>query len=186
MSFSSARPGITSGTPGRSTRRHAGVPGDRPLHLDLTALAAALDTADQTSSETARLAPQQPGDEPALSYNPETGQLHSTRDPGQVARLDPKFQDWIVRTVKESAAQPPVRSSGSDQAPQPYNYKYDVTESGTELHSGGEETGNESGRVEGSYYVLLPDNRLMTVTYYVDGESGFVPQISFQENANPF
>jgi hypothetical protein len=30
--------------------------------------------------------------------------------------------------------------------------------------------------------VLLPDGRLMTVSYYVDGESGFVPTITFEEN----
>lgn len=34
--------------------------------------------------------------------------------------------------------------------------------------------------------MLFPDGRLMTVTYYVDGESGFVPKITFQDNANPF
>jgi len=26
----------------------------------------------------------------------------------------------------------------------------------------------------------------MTVTYYVDEESGFVPKITFQDNASPF
>lgn len=48
------------------------------------------------------------------------------------------------------------------------------------------EVGKDTGRVEGSYFVLLPDGRLMTVTYYVDGESGFVPKITFQDNASPF
>lgn len=56
----------------------------------------------------------------------------------------------------------------------------------TELYHGKEEKGNEAGRVEGKYYVLLPDNRLMTVSYYVDGESGFVPTITFEDNASPF
>ena len=44
---------------------------------------------------------------------------------------------------------------------------------------GQNEVGNEAGRVEGKYYVLLPDGRTMTVEYFVDGESGFVPKISF-------
>ena len=33
--------------------------------------------------------------------------------------------------------------------------------------------------------VLLPDGRLMTVSYYVDAESGFVPTITFEENFIP-
>lgn len=67
-----------------------------------------------------------------------------------------------------------------------YEYQYKVEDAPTQTYFGKTETGNEVGRVEGSYYVWLPDGRLMTVTYYVDGESGFVPTISFQENANPF
>merc|ERR1711892_695103 len=41
------------------------------------------------------------------------------------------------------------------------------------------------GRVEGSYSVWQPDGRLMTVTYYVDGESGFVPTITYTDNYTP-
>ncbi|MEU2367031.1 chitin-binding domain-containing protein [Streptomyces noursei] len=154
--------------------------------LDLTALASVLDGAGKAQADTTALAPQKPGDKPALTYNPETKQLHSVQDPKQVAQLDPEILAWITRTIEESAARPRVTAASADQTPQPYNYKYDVTDAETQLHHGKEETGNEAGRVEGSYYVLLPDNRLMTVGYYVDGESGFVPQISFQNNANPF
>ena len=42
-----------------------------------------------------------------------------------------------------------------------------------------------AGRVEGSYSVWQPDGRLMTVTYYVDGESGFVPTITYTDNYTP-
>lgn len=48
------------------------------------------------------------------------------------------------------------------------------------------EIGDATGKVTGQYSVWLPDARLMTVSYTVDGESGFVPKITFQENANPF
>lgn len=37
----------------------------------------------------------------------------------------------------------------------------------------------------GRYSVLLPDGRLMIVEYTA-GASGFVPKITFMENANPF
>lgn len=67
-----------------------------------------------------------------------------------------------------------------------YQYEYKVQDPEKSLYFGAQEAGNEVGRVEGSYQVLLPDGRLMTVTYYIEGESGFVPKISFKENANPF
>lgn len=46
---------------------------------------------------------------------------------------------------------------------------------------GHEEKTEETGRTEGKYFVWLADGRLMTVEYYVDGESGFVPKITFSE-----
>ncbi|XP_066905107.1 pro-resilin [Halyomorpha halys] len=72
------------------------------------------------------------------------------------------------------------------EKPMPYQYDYKVQDAEKSLYFGAQEAGNEVGRVEGSYQVLLPDGKLMTVTYYIEGESGFVPKISFQENANPF
>lgn len=49
----------------------------------------------------------------------------------------------------------------------------------TNTFYGKQEAGDAVGRVTGSYYVYLPDRRLMTVEYLVDGDSGFVPKISF-------
>ncbi len=40
-------------------------------------------------------------------------------------------------------------------------------------------------RTEGEYRVWLPDGRLMVVAYYVDGESGFVPTITYEDNHVP-
>lgn len=42
-----------------------------------------------------------------------------------------------------------------------------------------------SVQVTGKYSVWLPDGRLMTVEYNVEKESGFVPKITFADNANP-
>lgn len=64
-------------------------------------------------------------------------------------------------------------------------YEYKVEDAEKELYHGKEEARDERGRVEGKYYVWLPDKRLMTVTYYVDGDSGFVPTITFEDNASP-
>lgn len=40
-------------------------------------------------------------------------------------------------------------------------------------------------QVTGKYSVWLPDGRLMTVEYSVAKETGFVPKVTFQDNANP-
>lgn len=40
-------------------------------------------------------------------------------------------------------------------------------------------------RTEGEYKVWLPDGRLMVVSYYVDGDSGFVPTITFEDDYVP-
>ncbi|KAG6440653.1 cuticle protein 10.9 [Manduca sexta] len=70
--------------------------------------------------------------------------------------------------------------------PMPYEYKYDVEDQEKTLYFGANEAGDAQGKVSGGYRVLLPDGRLMTVEYTVEGESGFVPKISFENNANPF
>lgn len=67
-----------------------------------------------------------------------------------------------------------------------YEYQYKVEDQPSGNYFGQNEAGKDTGRVEGSYFVYLPDGRLMTVSYYVDGESGFVPKITFQDNASPF
>ncbi len=72
-----------------------------------------------------------------------------------------------------------------------YSFEWDVDNSGSyeygesSENSGSNENyyGHKESRsgdyTEGEYYVKLPDGRIMTVTYYVDGYSGFVPEISF-------
>ncbi|XP_068633599.1 pro-resilin-like [Battus philenor] len=81
------------------------------------------------------------------------------------------------------AAPAPQEESGP---PQPYEYKYDVEDPEKTLYFGANESGDAQGKVVGGYRVLLPDGRLMNVEYTVEGESGFVPKITFENNANPF
>ncbi|MFJ4184191.1 chitin-binding domain-containing protein [Kitasatospora sp. NPDC089509] len=154
------------------------------LSIDLEALTSVL--AGSKDAAGVRLAPQQPGDKPALAYSPETGQLHSTADPGRVAALDPQFLAWIQATIQATskpATAAPAPAAAADQAPRSYHYKYDVTDGDGDGATPA--AAEPAGQVQGSYYVLLPDNRLMTVSYQVDGESGFVPQITFQDNWSP-
>jgi len=56
-----------------------------------------------------------------------------------------------------------------------------VNDSESKNYYGQEQTANDAGRVEGKYFVWLADGRLMTVEYYVDGDSGFVPKITFSD-----
>lgn len=65
-----------------------------------------------------------------------------------------------------------------------YNFQWRVDDEEYQNYYGQQETGLNN-RVDGSYYVWLPDNRLMRVTYYVEGDSGFVPTITYEENYQP-
>jgi len=65
--------------------------------------------------------------------------------------------------------------------PMPYNYNWEVNDEESKSYYGHEEKATETGRTEGKYFVWLADGRLMTVEYYVDGESGFVPKITFSD-----
>ncbi|KAJ8880119.1 hypothetical protein PR048_020742 [Dryococelus australis] len=71
-------------------------------------------------------------------------------------------------------------------APLPYDYSWKVEDAPSNSYYNQREAGDANGRVDGSYQVWLPDGRLMTISYYVDGESGYVPKITYEQNANPF
>ncbi|KAK4292305.1 hypothetical protein Pmani_034918 [Petrolisthes manimaculis] len=63
-----------------------------------------------------------------------------------------------------------------------YSFEWDVSDESSENYYGHYESKN-GDLTEGGYHVLLPDGRLMTVKYYVDGDSGFVHDISFEGSA---
>merc|ERR1712198_730518 len=74
-----------------------------------------------------------------------------------------------------------------DLPPMPYEFTNRVSEENADPNGvfwTQDEAAEESnpGRVDGSYSVWLPDGRLMTVTYYIDGDSGFVPEISYTDD----
>lgn len=65
-----------------------------------------------------------------------------------------------------------------------YDFQWEVNNEEYQNYYGQQESAN-NGRVDGSYHVLHPDGRLMKVSYYVDGDSGFVPTITFEDNHTP-
>jgi hypothetical protein len=82
----------------------------------------------------------------------------------------------------ESETESPIADSKDDKDDsQAYNYNWEVNDPESKNYYGQEQSADETGRVEGKYYVWLADGRLMTVSYYVDGDSGFVPKITFSD-----
>ncbi|CAL4153992.1 unnamed protein product, partial [Meganyctiphanes norvegica] len=79
---------------------------------------------------------------------------------------------------------PPAPTAGygapEEQAPAKYDFDWSVKddESGNDF---GHEESRDGDFTEGSYYVLLPDGRLQKVSYYVDGDSGFVAEVDYEE-----
>ncbi|QQP51090.1 Uncharacterized protein FKW44_012316, partial [Caligus rogercresseyi] len=69
--------------------------------------------------------------------------------------------------------------------PTPYAYNYAVldAESGNDFSA--EEEGDETGSVLGQYKVLRADGIIMTVTYSVAGDSGFVADIATEAAPAP-
>ncbi|XP_047479196.1 cuticle protein 18.6-like [Penaeus chinensis] len=47
----------------------------------------------------------------------------------------------------------------------------------------GHQESRDGDRTQGSYYVQLPDGRLQTVKYFVDGDSGYVAEVSYEGEA---
>ncbi|XP_043214389.1 pro-resilin-like [Amphibalanus amphitrite] len=78
----------------------------------------------------------------------------------------------------------PQTSYGAGQEefpPQPYSFEYEVKDD--EGNDYGHKEESDGTRVEGEYRVLLPDTRVQTVTYYVEGDSGFVADVQYEGEA---
>lgn len=66
----------------------------------------------------------------------------------------------------------------NDYHPAYYNYAYKVNDDYHKVDFGHQEN-RDGKKTEGSYHVLLPDGRVQTVKYYVDGYSGYVADVSY-------
>ncbi|XP_042857208.1 pro-resilin-like [Penaeus japonicus] len=87
------------------------------------------------------------------------------------------------------AARPAVNFGGSAPAgpynppvapvsPPRYNFNYAVNDAfGNDF---GHQEGRDGYNTQGSYYVQLPDGRLQKVTYTVNGDQGYVAQVTYE------
>ena len=64
------------------------------------------------------------------------------------------------------------------QGPAYYNFDYAVKDDYAYLDFGHSENRN-GDNTKGEYFVVLPDGRRQTVSYYVDGYSGFVADVKY-------
>lgn len=63
-----------------------------------------------------------------------------------------------------------------------YDFNWAVKDDDSNNDFGHQES-RDSDYTQGSYYVHLPDGRLQKVTYHVDGDSGFVVDVSYEGEA---
>ncbi|XP_071551231.1 larval cuticle protein A2B-like [Panulirus ornatus] len=79
---------------------------------------------------------------------------------------------------------PPPPPAYGPPAPPPEAYpKYEFTWNVKDDYSGndfGQDEKRDGYDTQGSYYVLLPDGRIQKVTYNVNGDSGFLADVTYE------
>ncbi|XP_040581063.1 cuticle protein 19.8-like [Lepeophtheirus salmonis] len=83
-----------------------------------------------------------------------------------------------VPSYTSYAPTPPSPPPPPPPASYGYNYAVADNESGVSV-SADEQADN--GAVAGSYRVTLPDGRIKVVTYTVEGDSGFIADVQYEE-----
>ncbi|KAL7635948.1 UNVERIFIED_CONTAM: hypothetical protein RMT77_013765 [Armadillidium vulgare] len=74
------------------------------------------------------------------------------------------------------------RDDNGDEEDRSYEFRYQVNDESEELDFGHREE-KSSGEVEGYYYVLLPDSRILHVKYTADDENGYEAEVHFEGSA---
>ncbi|XP_042866886.1 pro-resilin-like [Penaeus japonicus] len=74
----------------------------------------------------------------------------------------------------------PAPTPASGPAKYDFNYAVNDPPSGNDF---GHQEARDGDNTQGSYYVLLPDGRLQKVTYTVNGDSGYVADVTYEGEA---
>ncbi|XP_069157248.1 pro-resilin [Procambarus clarkii] len=72
--------------------------------------------------------------------------------------------------------------SSEETGPAQYNFNWAVNDAPSANDFGHQET-RDNDNTQGSYSVQLPDGRLQTVTYYVNGDSGYIADVQYKGEA---
>merc|ERR1712212_412354 len=92
----------------------------------------------------------------------------------------------VAALVAVALARPDQPPAYGYDAPAPSPAKYDFNYAVKDDYSGndfGHQEARDGYDTQGNYYVLLPDGRLQQVTYTVNGDSGFVAEVSYEGEA---
>ncbi|XP_027227393.2 cuticle protein 21 [Penaeus vannamei] len=84
--------------------------------------------------------------------------------------------------VRHRSSAPAYGPGSTDEGPAQYHFTYGIKDdySGNDF---GHQEARDGYKTEGNYYVQLPDGRLQQVEYTVDGDSGYVAEVSYEGEA---
>ncbi|KAG7176063.1 Pro-resilin-like 102 [Homarus americanus] len=88
---------------------------------------------------------------------------------------------WAAPQDNYNYQAPAVQQPQYPDAPAQYNFQWDINDDYSGNFYGHQEQ-RDGDNTQGSYYVRLPDTRLMRVQYYVD-DYGFHPTVTFEGEA---
>merc|ERR1739838_16115 len=114
---------------------------------------------------------------PTYNYQPPQNSYSAPQNTYQAPQEDSSEEVYASSSSEESYSAPSEEELGYGPA------KYDFDWSVKDEYSGndfGQEESRDGDRTEGSYYVNLPDGRLQKVAYYVEGDSGFVAEVTYE------
>ncbi|XP_076061318.1 uncharacterized protein LOC143037090 [Oratosquilla oratoria] len=105
-----------------------------------------------------------------------------------LARPDAPAPTYFYGAPEESSEESAEVKAASVESVEDYGpAKYDFTYAVKDDDSGndfGHQEARDGDRTDGSYYVQLPDGRLQKVVYYVDGDSGYVAEVTYEGEAH--
>ncbi|XP_069972532.1 pro-resilin-like [Penaeus vannamei] len=83
----------------------------------------------------------------------------------------------VYRPPREISEESSEESYESSEAKYSFNWAVSDDSSSNEF---GHQEARDGDDTQGSYYVQLPDGRLQTVKYFVDGDSGYVAEVTYE------
>ena len=87
---------------------------------------------------------------------------------------------WYTRFILVWFQYSSEESYESSEAKYSFNWAVSDDSSSNEF---GHQEARDGDHTQGSYYVQLPDGRLQTVKYFVDGDSGYVAEVNYDGEA---